>query len=52
MTLEQFFKRLGFNEGDKPELLSHNGARGRAALESFGEYSRLPASSKTIRDII
>lgn len=52
VTLEQFFKRLGFNEGDKPELLSHNEPAVAAALESFGEYSRLPASSKTIRDII
>ena len=52
VTLAQFFKQLGLSEGDKPELLSHNEPAVAAAVESFGEYSRLPASSKTIRDII
>ena len=52
MTLAQFFRQLGFEEGDRPELLSHNEPAVAAAIESFGEYSRLAASSKSIRDII
>lgn len=52
VTLSRFFEEWGYNQCDKPSILSHSEPAVAEALKSIDEYAGLDISKKTIKDLI